>query len=117
MPNSLKHQKKPQATLIDLMGLIAGVVACSGVVVAGKDAGGLDVFMSWVVGLLVGFGFLWWTRVAMKWAVLYLRLNESKLSPFRLIFSWVFFLIAITWIVFFGFIAAWLTRLAISRFK
>lgn len=117
MPNSFESQKHTRFTFIDLIGLITGVVVCSSAVVTGKNAGRLDVYIGWIVGLLIGGACCWWTSVAMKWVVCSLKLHEPKLSPFRLMLSWLCCLIAILWVVSCGFFAAWLTKLVISNLR
>lgn len=117
MPDSTQNQRRTQVTFIDLISLIAGVVACSCIVATARNAGRLDVFISWIVGLFIGFGSLWGTRVAMRWVVFRLKLHEPNLSPLRLTLSFVLCLIAIIWIVISGFTAALLTGLVISNVK
>jgi hypothetical protein len=115
MSGSIQNQRRPQATLVDLISLIGGVAACSSAVVTGRDAGRL--FISWIVGLLMGIACFWWTRVALKWMVFRLRLHEAKLSPYRLVLSWLVFITSILWIVASCFITAYVTKLLISGVK
>jgi hypothetical protein len=117
MPDSVQNKKQPQVTFVDLISLIAGVVGCACVVATARNAGMLDIIASWIVGLLIGFGSLWGTRVAMKRAIFSLKINRPKLSPTRLIMSWALCLAVIAWIIISGFIAAYLTRSIIAYLK
>lgn len=104
-------------TLVDLLSLLVGVVGCSCIVGTARNAGKIDIIISWIVGLLIGFGSLWATRLVMKWIILRLRLQESNASRLRLLLSWILCLATIIWIIIFGFLAVWATRLILSNVK
>jgi hypothetical protein len=95
---------------LGLLSLMAGVIACSAAVLAGRNAGWLDLLIGWVIGLVIGLGCCLGMWSFGKWAIRRLKLNEPKPSPFRLILSWLLCLVAVVWMIISGIIATLLTK-------
>ena len=97
---------------VNLLSIIAGAAACLGAVLTGKGSGKFN--LGWVVGLAVGFCCFLVLTIGLKSVLKKLKLYESKLSPAKLMLSWLLCLIAFLWIIVSAFLGSWLTRLVIQ---
>jgi hypothetical protein len=95
------------------LSLMAGVTGCLGAVLAGRNAGSLDLLIGWVIGLGVGFGCFVALRKGAKAVLKLLKLSGPKLPTFRLILSWLLCFVCILWIITSAFLGYWSTKLVI----
>ena len=82
----------------DFLSLLAGVAACSGAILAGRNAGTIGTCIGTAIGLAIGFGFFWLERMAGRWLFQRVGLYEAKLPPLKLLLSWFICLTAFAWI-------------------
>lgn len=98
----------------DLLSLMAGIAGCSGAVIAGRHSGRLDILISWVLGLAIGFACFSGIRFVLKSLLQRFKLYEPKLPPSRLALSWFFCIASFLWVACSGFIGFWAMKLVIN---
>jgi cell division protein FtsX len=102
---------------IELLSLMAGGTVFFAAFMEGKKAGVLGTSIGLVLGLALGFGVFWGTRVTLKRAIQRLNLQEPKPPPLRLALSWFICLAVFVGMVAAGIFASWFTRLVIHAIQ
>jgi hypothetical protein len=94
----------------DFLSLLAGVAACSGAILAGRNTGTLGTSISIAIGLVLGFAFFYLERTAGKKIFQRAGLYDAKLPPLKLILSWLLCLAAFAWIFVSWFAGSYITK-------
>jgi ABC-type lipoprotein release transport system permease subunit len=98
---------------IELLSLIAGASAIFAAFEEGRKWGNSGTLIGLTIGIIIGFVFWWGARIVTKVAIKRLELFKPKLSPLRLLLSWLLCVLMVMWMILSSISASWITRLAI----
>jgi dipeptide/tripeptide permease len=122
VPGSFRSHQKKQRPLAnrhymfaDFLSLIAGTTMIIAGFMEGKRYGISGLFTGLIVGMVAGVVVFWTTKKALTSLIIRYRLNESALSPTRLVLAWGLVLLLFVCVVLVGILVTRATALLVHH--